>query len=125
MRRAGTAEFTADWLGDPYAAQVATASGAPYFERMSLFEQAALKALLTKGDAYCQALAAKAEARENKARAKAATATARRPAQKRSNASGGSEAAGQPAPQRHRAHETGALIDSSAVDSREIGRAHV
>ena len=53
-----------------------TDDGRPRFNRMQLFEHSALKALLTKGEAYCRGLAKKAEARE----AKAATAATKRAA---------------------------------------------
>lgn len=78
MARVGTADFlNKEFPGDPYAAAALAASGGQrYFKRMELFEYATLKALLTKGAAYCQQQEAKAKASEAKAAAKAAKAAA-------------------------------------------------
>jgi len=126
MRRAGTAAFTTEWPNDPYVAGIRTATGAAYFSRMHLFEHAALKALLTKGAAYCKAQAAKALAREQKAvtaAQKAVTAAAKKRMQQPLTAAGGGAAGGAAAPpaKRPRAYDSGHLVDASAVtalDSR-------
>jgi len=124
MRRAGTADFTADWPSDPYATSIRTATGAPYFSRMHLFEHAALKALLTKGAAYCKAQAAKALAREQKAvtaAQKAVTAAAKKRTQQTPGGGGAAGCAAAPPAKRPRAYESGHLVDASAVtalDSR-------
>ena len=77
MARIGTAEFTAEWPDDSYVQSMRTADGQPYFShyhcsRMEIFEHSTLKALLTKGKAYCERLLASALAREQKAAAKVA-----------------------------------------------------
>ena len=68
--RVGTADFIQQWGASGYVAETVTADGEPYFDRMELFEQGALKALLTKGPVYITRQLEKAEARERKVAAR-------------------------------------------------------
>ena len=123
MARVGTPAFCAAWPGDPYTQKTKTADGKPFFARMSLIEPPALKALLTKGAAYCLAQATKARAREAKAAAKAAAAVRAAAGGEAQTQRGGQQRAGQQPQQQAtgarqrapRAHTTGDLIDATGV----------
>jgi hypothetical protein len=78
MARVGTRAFADDWPEEQYAQDMLTANGVPAFPRMQRFEQSTLKALLTKGAAYCKSQVKKAVAREQKAATAVATAAAKR-----------------------------------------------
>ena len=77
MAKVGTQGFVDEWPSDPYPMAMLTPTGVPIFNRMNMFEHSTLKALLTKGETYCNGLAKKVKQREAKAQADAAGARAR------------------------------------------------
>ena len=120
MRRAGTQAFADDWADDEYVKSITTADGSPFFSRLELFEHPTLKALLTKGGAYCRAQAVKAQARIDKAATVAGKRA--RPGGGAAGTAGAAGAAGGGGPKRPRLHSAGQLISTKAIDEAPIPR---